>query len=63
MLLEQAEAINTVILAAHDRPNIQGFFLRGFNPSAVLWDKSASIYGKPAEDVLRYWYPRLNTDP
>ena len=59
-LFEQADAINAVILAAYQRPNIQGIFIRGFNPSAILWDKSSSIYGKPAEDVLRYWYPRLN---
>ena len=59
---EQADAINAVLLATYARPNIQGFFLRGFNPSAVLWDKSSSTYGKPAEDVLRYWYPHLNLD-
>lgn len=61
-LFEQAEAINAVLLAANSRSNIQGFFIRGFNPTTVLWDKSSSIYGKPAEDVLRYWYPRLNGD-
>ncbi|TFH35339.1 MAG: hypothetical protein E4G99_07510 [Anaerolineales bacterium] len=59
---EQAEAINAVILAAYDRPNIQGIFIAGFNPASVLWDKSSSIYGKPAEEVLRYWYPRLGGD-
>lgn len=61
-LLEQAEAINAVLLAASMRPSIQGIFIRGFDPSAILWDKSSSIYGKPAEDVLRYWYPRLTGD-
>jgi hypothetical protein len=58
---EQTNAINAVFLATHDRSSIQGFFIQGFNPTAILWDKSSSIYGKPAEDVLRYWYPRLNT--
>jgi hypothetical protein len=56
---EQTDAINAVFLASYDRPSIKGFFIRGFNPSAILWDKSSSIYGKPAEDVLRYWYPHL----
>jgi hypothetical protein len=56
---EQTNAINAVFLATHDRSSIQGFFIQGFNPTAILWDKSSSIYGKPAEDVLRYWYPRL----
>jgi hypothetical protein len=59
---EQATAINAVFLATYDRPSIQGFFIRGFNPSALLLDKSSSIYGKPAEDVLRYWYPRLSNE-
>ncbi len=57
---EQTKAINSVLLAAYDRAFIQGFFIRGYDPSAILWDKSSSIYGKPAEEVLRYWYPRLN---
>ncbi len=57
---EQTRAINAVFLAAYDRPSIQAFFIMGFDPSALMWDKSSSIYGKPAEDVLRYWYPRIN---
>jgi hypothetical protein len=58
-MLEQANAINAMFLAGHDRPGITGYLINGYNPSAVLWDKSTSIYGKPAEDVLRYWFPRL----
>ena len=57
---EQANVINAVFLAAYDRASVQGFFVRGFNPAARLLDKSSSTYGKPVEDVLRYWYPRLN---
>lgn len=56
---EQTNAINAVFLATHDRPNIEGLFVGGFNPSAMLWDKSSSIFGKPAEEVLEYWYPRI----
>ncbi len=59
--LEQAEAINAVLLAVHDRSSIQGVFVRGYYPIVLLWDKSSSIYGKSAEDVLRYWYPRLQS--
>jgi hypothetical protein len=61
-LEEQSIALNAVLLATHDRPSIQGYFIRGFNPAVILWDKSSSIYGKPAEDVLRYWYPRFGND-
>jgi hypothetical protein len=60
--VEQSMALNAVLLATHDRPTIQGYIIRGFNPVVILWDKSSSIYGKPAEDVLRYWYPRLSGD-
>jgi hypothetical protein len=58
-MLEQAAAINTILLAGHDRPRITGFLVNGFNASAILWDKSTSIYGKPAEGVVQYWFPRL----
>jgi hypothetical protein len=56
--LAQAQAYNAVLLAAHDQPRILGFLSRRFMPLA-LQDLSASVYGKPAADVLWYWYPRL----
>jgi hypothetical protein len=58
-LLAQAQALNAVLLEATIRDEIQGFFVRGYNPSVVLQDKSASIYGKPGRDVIWYWYARL----
>jgi hypothetical protein len=54
-LEEQAKAFNAVLLAAYNRPEITGFFARRFNPAVMLQDQSASIYGKPAADVLWYW--------
>lgn len=58
-LIEQAQAINAVLAAAYSREGITGFTTRGYNPAAALQDKSASVNGKPARDVLWYWYPRL----
>ncbi len=58
-LLAQAQALNAVLLEATIRDEIQGFFVRGYNPSVMLLDKSASIYGKPGRDVVWYWYSRL----
>ena len=58
-LIAQAEAINAVLLGAYSRTEITGFYVRGFNPTAMLHDKSASIYGKPAQDLLQYFYPRI----
>lgn len=58
-LEEQAQAINAVLLEAYSRDRIQGFYIRRFNLLAALLDKSASIYGKPAGDVLWYWFGQL----
>jgi hypothetical protein len=55
----QAAAYNAMLLEATTRQNIIGFFSSGYNPAAALQDKSASVNGKPARDVLWYWYPRL----
>ena len=58
-LAEQAQAINAVLLAVLPEDSIHGFFVARYDPGAALQDKSASVHGKPASDVLWYWYPRL----
>lgn len=58
-LLAQAQALNALLLEATIRSGIQGIYIRGYNPSVILHDKSASIYGKPGRDVIWYWYSRL----
>lgn len=58
-LEEQARAYNALLLAAYNRPEITGLFTRRFNPTVVLQDQSASVYGKPAADVLWYWFSGL----
>jgi hypothetical protein len=55
----QAAAYNAMLLATASRQEIIGFFSSGYNPAVALQDKSASVNGKPARDVLWYWYPRL----
>ncbi len=55
----QAHAINAVLLEGFTRPEISGFYVRRYNPVVVLHDMSASVNGKPASDVLWYWYPRI----
>jgi hypothetical protein len=55
----QAAALNALILAAMDQDRISGFSVRGYDPGPILHDKSASIAGKMAEDVIRYWYEHL----
>jgi hypothetical protein len=58
-LLEQAQAINAVLLEAYARPQITGFYVRRYHPVVALQDRSASVNGKPAWDVLWYWYARI----
>jgi hypothetical protein len=58
-LVEQAEAINALLLQSYQHPEIGGLIVSRYNPAVWLRDKSASIGGKPARDVLWYWYPRL----
>jgi hypothetical protein len=58
-LAEQSDALNAVILAAFAREEIQGFFARRYYPPVALHDKSASVNGKPAAQMLGYWYARI----
>ncbi len=55
----QTEALNAVLLAAYARSEIGGFYVRGYDPTMPMQDKSASVNGKPARDLLWYWFPRI----
>jgi hypothetical protein len=58
-LENQLEAYNTVIQPATQRDWIAGFVSRGYYPPAALQDLSASVNGKPASNLLAYWFPGL----
>ena len=58
-LLAQADTYESIFNAINGRSWIDGVVSRGYYPPAMLRDKSASVYGKPAADLLWYWYPRL----
>jgi len=64
-LAAQADVYQALLAAVNQRDWIGGFVSRGYYPPAVLRDKSISVHGKPAQDVLAYWFPRLlgNTAP
>jgi len=55
----QADIYQALLRAVNDRSWIGGFVSRGFYPPVGLQDASASVHGKPAADVLWYWYPRM----
>jgi len=56
---EQADIYSAILAVINSRDWITGFVSRGFYPPVTLQDKSSSVGGKPAEEVLKYWYPRL----
>jgi hypothetical protein len=58
-LEEQAQAYAALLAAINERDWISGFISRGYFPPAALQDKSTSVHGKPAADLLGYWFPRL----
>lgn len=58
-LLAQADAYEAVFNAINGRSWLDGVVSRGYYPPTMLRDKSASVYGKPAADLLWYWYPRF----
>ncbi len=57
-LQEQADIYQALLAAVNERPWLSGFVSRGYYPPVVVHDTSATVYGKPAADVLWYWYPR-----
>ncbi len=58
-LQEQADAYTGLLTAVNNRPWVGGLFSYGYNPMALLRDKSVSVRGKPAEVLLSAWWPKL----
>ncbi|MCL5611268.1 MAG: hypothetical protein M1485_01735 [Chloroflexi bacterium] len=58
-LQTQADLYEVMLNAINTRPWVGGIVTRGYYPPAMLQDKSASVHGKPAADLLWYWFPRL----
>ncbi len=56
---EQAYVYNAALTAINQRSWIAGFISHGYYPPAELKDLSSSVRGKPAGDVLLYWYAQL----
>jgi hypothetical protein len=58
-LQQQVDIYDAVFTAVKGRTWVSGLISRGYFPPVALQDKSASIHGKPAADLLWYWFPRL----
>jgi hypothetical protein len=55
----QADAYQALMIAVNQRSWLSGVVSRGYYPPVTLVDKSASIRGKPAADIVWYWFPRF----
>lgn len=58
-LQEQADIYNAFFVAFNSRSWIGGAVSRDYYPPAALKSGSNSVHGKPAADVIWYWYPRF----
>lgn len=58
-LQQQFDIYDAVFNAMNTRTWVNGLVSRGYYVPVALLDKSASIHGKPAADLLWYWFPRL----
>src|SRR5258706_3251453 len=58
-LQQQVDIYDAMFNAINARAWVSGFVSRGYYAPVALQDKSASIHGKPASDLLWYWFPRL----
>ena len=58
-LQQQVDIYDAMFNAINARSWVSGIVSRGYFQPVTLQDKSASVYGKPASDLLWYWFPRL----
>lgn len=58
-LNQQATIYNEILPAMADQPWISGIVIRGYQPTVEIFDNSSSIAGKPAEQVIWYWFEGL----
>jgi Carboxypeptidase regulatory-like domain len=58
-LQSQANAYQALLTAVNDRPWLSGFVSRGYYPPVALADKSASVNGKPAADIIAFWFAQM----
>ena len=55
-LAEQAEIYAAMLAVVNERDWIAGVVSRGYYPPTTLADKSLSVHGKPAEQILEFWF-------
>ncbi len=59
-LNQQVQIYNAILPIAASRDWVAGISIRGYNPTVNVLGGSSSIAGKPARDVIWYWFSGLN---
>ena len=57
----QVSIYNALLPIVADQDWVSGISIRGYNPVVTVMDGSSSIAGKPARDVIWYWFAGLTT--
>lgn len=55
-VVDQYLAYQALLQAVQERPWINGFVSQEYYPPAALLDRSGSLNGKPASELLAYWF-------
>ncbi len=55
----QAMIYNAILPVTAEKEWISGIIIRGYDPIVDVHDRSSSVSGKPAEDVIWYWFDGL----
>jgi hypothetical protein len=55
----QARAYHAVLSTINNLDWVNGVVSGGYYPPAILQDKSTSIHGKPAEEILQTWFAQF----
>ncbi len=58
-LQAQVDCYQAALSAANSRDWISGFISTGYYPPPCCATASASVYGKPASELLGLWYPLM----
>lgn len=59
-LQSQTDIYNAIFSSIVTRDWISGVISRGYSLASARTDNSSSVHGKPASDILWYWYTKLN---
>ncbi len=58
-MADQALVYNAILPILASREWITGVSIRGYDPTVVIHDGASSIAGKPAQDVIEYWFSNM----